>query len=93
MYRYFLTLTAVALAACVQVDNTAIAASPCGANRAAGYVGRVATPAVRVEVAQAVGHTRIRWIRPGDAVTMDYSEARLNADLDSTGKILGFRCG
>jgi hypothetical protein len=68
-------------------------AEECGAGKAARFVGRKATPDVRAGVAKAVGHDRIRWIGPGDAVTMDYSEGRLNADLDQGGKITGFRCG
>ena len=65
----------------------------CGASKAAKFVGKSATPQVRMEVAEAVGHLSIRWIGPGDVVTMDYSEGRLNADLDDGSKIKGFRCG
>ena len=67
--------------------------SECGAEKAAKFVGRNATPDVRAQVARAVGHDSIRWIGPGDAVTMDYGEGRLNADLDERGKITSFRCG
>jgi hypothetical protein len=34
-----------------------------------------------------------RVIRPGDAVTEDYSPTRLNIDLDDTGRILRAWCG
>ncbi|MDU8944476.1 I78 family peptidase inhibitor [Ovoidimarina sediminis] len=34
-----------------------------------------------------------RFIRPGMAVTMDYSEERLNFYLDETGVITEVRCG
>lgn len=68
-------------------------AEVCGAGKAARFVGRNASPNVRAEVAKAVGHDRIRWIGPGDAVSMDYSEGRLNAELDGSGKIMSFRCG
>lgn len=67
--------------------------SACGAGKAAKFVGKVATPDVRAQVIETVGHNRIRWIGLGDAVTMDYSEARLNADLDGGGRITGFKCG
>lgn len=67
--------------------------SVCGANKAARFVGRTATPDVRAQVIEAVGHNRIRWIGPDTVVTMDYSEARLNADLTSANRITGFRCG
>lgn len=65
----------------------------CGVGKAARFVGKTATPDVRAQVIEAVGHNRIRWIGPGDAVTMDFSEARLNADLDANNRITGFRCG
>ena len=69
------------------------AQTDCGADKAAKFVGKAATPQVRMDVAKAVGHLSIRWIGAGDVVTMDYSEGRLNADLDDGGKIKGFRCG
>ena len=65
----------------------------CGASKAAKFIGKDATPQLRLEVAKAVGHLSIRWIGPGDAVTMDFSEGRLNADFDDGGKIKRFRCG
>ena len=77
----------------VAVSPSAAAQSDCGAGKAAKFVGKAATPQVRMEVAEAVGHLSIRWIGPGDVVTMDYSEGRLNADLDDGVKIKGFRCG
>jgi len=36
---------------------------------------------------------RIRFIRPGDAVTMDHWPDRLNVDLSQRATIRGFRCG
>ena len=69
------------------------ASDDCGASKAARFLGKTVTPDVRAQVSKAVGHDLIRWIGPGDAVTMDYSEARLNVDLDGGGKITGFRCG
>ena len=67
--------------------------SECGAGKAAKFVGKLATPDVRAQVIETVGHNRIRWIGPSDSVTMDYSEERLNADLSAANRITGFRCG
>ena len=67
--------------------------SACGAGKAAKFVGKIATPDVRAQVIETVGHNRIRWIGPDTAVTMDFSEARLNADLTAANRITGFRCG
>jgi len=35
----------------------------------------------------------VRIIKPGDQVTMDFSPARLNIDVDAAGVITGLRCG
>ena len=72
---------------------TGVDPSECGAGKAAKFVGRIATPDVRAQVIETVGHNRIRWIGPSDSVTMDYSEERLNADLSGANRITGFRCG
>jgi hypothetical protein len=68
-------------------------AAACGADRAARYIGRQATPALRAEVGALVGDRRIRWIAPGDAVTMDFSPSRLNMMLDERATITEARCG
>lgn len=96
-------LPALYLGACVSMagetneapEPQPAGASPtlCGAEKVAGFVGRSATSEVRSAVEKAVGHASIRWIGPGDAVTMDFSESRLNAELDQAGKIVRFRCG
>ena len=67
--------------------------SACGANKAAKFVGRIATPGVRAEVIEEVGHNRIRWIGPDTVVTMDFSESRLNMELNASNRITGTRCG
>ena len=87
------TATGTAMPKAPAPSPSGVDPSECGAGKAAKFVGRNATADVRAQVARAVGHDSIRWIGPGDAVTMDFSEARLNADLDAGGKITGFRCG
>lgn len=65
----------------------------CGLAAAEEFIGRKDTPALRAEVARKVGHTRIRWLPPGTVVTMDYSEDRLNIDIDAGGVVVRARCG
>ncbi|QGN53370.1 I78 family peptidase inhibitor [Novosphingobium sp. Gsoil 351] len=67
--------------------------SACGADKAAKFVGKVATPDVRAQTIETVGHNRIRWIGPDTAVTMDFSEGRLNMALDANNRITGAKCG
>ena len=68
-------------------------AGGCGRQRASAFIGRQVSPAVRAEVTSAVGRRATRWIGPGDVVTMDYSESRLNMMLDAGGRIVAVKCG
>jgi hypothetical protein len=86
----------LALAACIPAPppgEPAPAEDACGASRVAGYVGRERSDALVAEVARVSGARRVRWIRPGDAVTMDYSAERLNVHLDAQDRIARFACG
>jgi hypothetical protein len=65
----------------------------CSTARLNGLIGQPASTAVGAEAMRAANARTIRWIRPGDAVTMDYRTDRLNIDLDASNRISGFRCG
>lgn len=57
----------------------------------AQYTALIGKPATDAGVPAAGPSVRI--IKPGDQVTMDFSEARLNIDVDAAGVITGMRCG
>jgi hypothetical protein len=61
---------------------------PCGADRLAGYIGQ---PVTALPGDEAPGSVRV--IRPGDAVTEDWSETRLNVSLDGNDIIAALTCG
>ena len=66
----------------------------CGADKAKAFIGRQDRPTTRADLAKLIGHDNIRWIGPDDAVTMDYSEGRLNVLLDAQKRnIVGVKCG
>ncbi len=65
----------------------------CNAEGLRDLIGRHATQELGAEAMRRSGSRRIRWIRPGDVVTMDYSEERLNIHLDAQGRIARFACG
>ena len=66
----------------------------CGADKAKAFIGRQDRPTTRADLARLIGHDNIRWIGPDDAVTMDYSEGRLNVMLDAQKRnIVGVKCG
>lgn len=65
----------------------------CDANRAGALVGQAASAEIGAEALRLTGSRSLRWIRPGDAVTMDYRPDRLNIELGAQGKIAALRCG
>lgn len=89
---------ALALASCAPSQNAAPtmpepAQSECGAGQLDEFVGATATDALIAHIRQEVGHERIRTIRPGDAVTMDFRADRLNIEIGEDGRIVAVRCG
>ncbi|MBV7407571.1 I78 family peptidase inhibitor [Maritimibacter sp. DP1N21-5] len=86
-----LALTAlVALAACG--DGYRVDRDP------TGQLGVCPAPAFQQFVGQPYANARFDWpelrvIRPGDAVTRDYREGRLNIDLDAGSRITRIWCG
>lgn len=64
------------------------AADTCNASGRAALIGQPATALERVYI---LGPVRI--IRPGDAVTMDYMESRINFELDPVDRIMRVYCG
>jgi hypothetical protein len=65
----------------------------CNERAAQSLIGRSADGALAVEAQRLTGAPRIRWIRPGDMVTMEYSPNRLNIYLDEQHKVKRMSCG
>ena len=68
-------------------------AAECGADKLVRWLNVLPTETVKAEIREAVGHDRIRYIAPGDAVTMDLRPDRLNVETGVDGRIKLFRCG
>lgn len=60
----------------------------CGLSGVAGLTGGKVG-----RLPDAGGWQSLRVIRPGQAVTMDFSPTRLNVELDGTDRILRMSCG
>jgi hypothetical protein len=71
-----------------EADDTA-----CGAGKLDRWLNTLLTDDVKASISEAVGERPIRYIAPGDAVTMDFSPSRLNVELGEDGRIKLFRCG
>jgi hypothetical protein len=94
MIRLALPLAALAAMGCAPIQAlTPAAPTVCGAEKVASLIGRKRSASVEKRVQTLSGAARIRWIRPGMMVTMDYSETRLNIRVDAKGKILSATCG
>ena len=77
-----------------QVQNEPAAeGGGCDAAKAQSLVGQPESAAVAEEARQKSGARTVRWLRPGQIVTMEYRDDRLNLELDSQGKIIAIRCG
>ncbi len=65
----------------------------CDAQSLADMIGRPATQELGAEALRRSGARTLRWIRPGDMVTMDLRPDRLNIHLDGEGRVERFACG
>jgi hypothetical protein len=98
MIRIALPFAALTLIGCIPAPQEPpspppVAATPCGSHRIGDLVGKQRSDAVAEDAKARSGAGRIRWIAPGQMVTMDYSEGRLNIYTDEAGKITELRCG
>lgn len=65
----------------------------CDATAARALVGQPATRELGAEALRLTGAAMLRWINPGDVVTMDYRSDRLNIHLDARGRVERLACG
>ena len=65
----------------------------CKAEAAQVLVGRQATTELGAEAQRLTGGRGIRWIQPGQAVTMDFRPDRINIKLDAQNRVTGITCG
>lgn len=68
-------------------------ATVCGADKVGEWLGEELTDEVKASIREAAGHNRIRYIAPGDMVTMDFRPDRLNVETGTDNRIKLFRCG
>ena len=65
----------------------------CDAAPAQGLVGQQASAELGARAPQLTRARTIRWIQPGQAVTMDYRQDRLNISLDARNRVEKLTCG
>lgn len=95
-FKTLIPAAAILLTACANDSGPAPgppAPDACHANELQRYLKALPTPDVMASIAAVAGEGKIRTIRPGDAVTMDFRENRLNVELGEDGRIKRLRCG
>lgn len=103
--RMCLLLLATGLSACAQQPPAnassgatlprppVSAAGQCNEDAAQFAVGKTADATLAEEVRVRAGVQRVRMVRPGQMVTMEFDTARLTLELDANGRVVRARCG
>jgi hypothetical protein len=86
------TLVSLAVATgCAAVS--ANSGGTCDAARAQSLIGQPAGSAAAAQARKLSGARVVRFLRPGQVVTMEYLAGRLNLVLDDRNRIRTVRCG
>lgn len=94
--RYSLAAAAgaCALAACATVpaDGDGAAQDTCRAQPGQAFIGQRATAETGRAIMAATRSTRIRWVPPRTAVTMEYAFGRVTVSYDDDSRITAVSC-
>lgn len=99
MTRFACTLLLPPLAACTApVAENAEPAVPslgsgCDAASVQDLIGQEATADLGAEIQQRTGAQSFRWLQPGQIVTMEFREDRVNVHLDAQNRVRSINCG
>lgn len=80
----------------VPVPAPPVAAAPvaqCNADAAQFVLGKVLDAALTEQARTQSGAQRVRVVRPGQMVTMEFDEKRLTLQLDASDRVTAARCG
>jgi glucose/arabinose dehydrogenase len=64
----------------------------CEAEKGLWAIGKIADEALVAKVMADTGSKRVRVIKPGMMVTMDFREDRVNLDVDADNRVMSVRC-
>jgi hypothetical protein len=67
-------------------------AMTCQADKGQWAIGQIADEALVAKVKADTTSDRVRVIRPGMMVTMDFREDRVNVDVDADNRVTAIRC-
>ena len=87
---------ALLTAACATVPpepGVPTAGQQCNAAPAQDLVGQPASASLGEEVLRRTGARVLRWLQPGQVITLEYSYQRVNVKLDAQNRVEGITCG
>ena len=90
--RIALAALALVLAGCATAAPPPPLGGRCNAAHLGELVGRPGNAVLGAEALRRSGARRLRWLRPGQMVTMEYRADRLNVHLDAKGQVESFAC-
>jgi len=87
-------LVAFALTSCAPVAPLpGIPTGECSTHGLGNLVGRYATGSLVDRAKHRAGASVARVLRPGEIVTMEYRNGRLNVNVDHKNRVTSFTCG
>ncbi len=88
------TLAVLVLAGCTPVEPLpGVPTGKCTTAGLANLVGRDASAGLVSRARRRAGASVARVLRPGQIVTMEFRDGRLNVNVDSQNRVRNFTCG
>ena len=87
-------IVAFALTSCAPVAPLpGVPTGECSASGLGNLVGGPATPSLVNRAKRRAGASVVRVLKPGQIVTMEYLNGRLNVNVDDRNRVKSFSCG
>jgi hypothetical protein len=83
----------IGLCSCATAPAPESSVRSCDASKAQSLVGQAASGQLAAEAQRLSGAEMVRWLQPGQIITMEFRADRLNLVLDAQNKIQSIRCG
>lgn len=97
MRKVMLLLAGLACAGCATTDRMPIRHAQadnmgCRVTGLEQFHGRPASPELAFDIIRASGARDIRWVQPGQAVTLEHRADRVTVRLDSQNRVQSIAC-
>ena len=92
--RKLVPIAAMLLAGCAATPPPAVVGDgECRQGSLGGFVGQTATADLGARMLAASGARLLRWVQPGQMVTMEFRSDRITVRLDSVNRVVSANCG